>query len=160
MRFNIFKKKEVENSETKPTCSSVTSLTFPKLEPATKEQLKTFNILHNIREKYKLTTNYPYLTGKDGLTISIRRYCEEMISIEYKPIEPFTYFGNGKKISTKSEITELPNGLLKIKKTTKDKIIETTYNNWSKESKGIKRFISKADIKRVKEILKQAENWS
>lgn len=160
MKFNIFKKKEVENSEIKPTFSSETSLTFPKLEPATEEQRKTFDVLRNIREKYELTTWYPYLTSKDGLTSLIKRYCEEMISIEYKPIEPFTYFGNGKKISTKSEITELPNGLLKIKKTTKDKIIETTYNNWSKESKGIKRFISKADIKRVKEILKQAENWS
>lgn len=160
MKFNIFKKKEVENSETKPTFSSATSLTFPKLEPPTEEQSKTFDVLRNIREKYELTTYYPYLTTKDGLTSLIKGYCEGMISIEYKPIEPFTYFGNGKKIPTKSEIIELPNGLLKIKKTTKDKIIETTYNNWSKESKGKKRFISKEDIKTVKDILKEVKKWS
>ena len=159
MKFNIFKKKEVENSETKQTFPSATLLTFPKIEAPTKEQWENFGVLRNIREKYELTTYDPFLTSKDGLTISIKRYCEEMISIEYKPIEPFTYFGNGKKIPTKSEITELDNGLLKVKRTTKDKIIETTYNNWSEESKGIKRFISKADIKRVKDILKQAENW-
>lgn len=160
MKFNIFKKKEIENSETKPTFSSATSLTFPKLEAPTKEQWENFGVLRNIREKYELTTYDPFLASKDCLTSLIKRYCEEMINLEYKPIEPFTYFGNGKKIPTKSEITELSNGLLKIKKTTKDKIIETTYNNWSKESKGKKRFISKADIKQVKDILKQAENWS
>lgn len=160
MRFNIFKKQTKDFNSTEP-------INFPKLiniediYPSS-EQMDLYEKLCDIRKKYNLyvINRAMSLTGKYWMTQKMKEYCEEMISIEYKPIEPFSYFVGGKKISSRCVITELDNGLLKVKQTTKDKIIETTYNNWSKESKGIKRFISKADIKRVKDILKQSENWS